>query len=183
MEVLLKGQDDAEWKQSLQSVDLLLPSEREILESAEVTDQNAIQDLENNTFVRLFFRYLVKNKKKVFLLTEDEKAGRLLKERIETYRKGIQFVGEAVISAQSGSKEAVINMINGVEPDCILSGLSYPWQEKFIAESKALLNARVWFGCSFLLNQQKKEEKASGKFKYFILKRLFRYQVGKTQKG
>ena len=170
MEVLLKGQDDAEWKQALQSVDLLLPSEREILESAEVTDQNAIQDLENNTFVR-------------FLLTEDEKASKLLKERIETYRKGIQFVGEAVISAQSGSKEAVINMINGVEPDCILSGLSYPWQEKFIAESKALLNARVWFGCTFLLNQQKKEEKASGKFKYFILKRLFRYQVGKTQKG
>lgn len=183
MEVLLKGQDDAEWKQALQSVDLLLPSEREILESAEVTDQNAIQDLENNTFVRLFFRYLVKNRKKVFLLTEDEKASKLLKERIETYRKGIQFVGEAVISAQSGSKEAVINMINGVEPDCILSGLSYPWQEKFIAESKALLNARVWFGCTFLLNQQKKEEKASGKFKYFILKRLFRYQVGKTQKG
>ena len=183
MEVLLKGQDDAEWKQALQSVDLLLPSEREILESAEVTDQNAIQDLENNTFVRLFFRYLVKNKKKVFLLTEDEKASKLLKERIETYRKVIQFVGEAVISAQSGSKEAVINMINGVEPDCILSGLSYPWQEKLIAESKALLNARVWFGCTFLLNQQKKEEKASGKFKYFILKRLFRYQVGKTQKG
>ena len=183
MEVLLKGQDNAEWKQSLQSVDLLLPSEREILESAEVTDENAIQDLENNTFVRLFFRYLVKNKKKVFLLTEDEKASRLLKERIETYRKGVQFVGEAVISAQSGSKDAVINMINGVEPDCILSALSYPWQEKFIAESKALLNARVWFDCSFLLNQQKKEEKASGKFKYFILKRLFRYQVGKTLKG
>ena len=183
MEVLLKGQDNAEWKQSLQSVDLLLPSEREILESAEVTDENAIQDLENNTFVRLFFRYLVKNKKKVFLLTEDEKASRLLKERIETYRKGVQFVGEAVISAQSGSKDAVINMINGVEPDCILSALSYPWQEKFIAESKALLNARVWFGCSLLLNQQKKEDKASGKFKYFILKRLFRYQVGKTQKG
>ena len=183
MEVLLKGQDNAEWKQSLQSVDLLLPSECEILESAEVTDENAIQDLENNTFVRLFFRYLVKNKKKVFLLTEDEKASRLLKERIETYRKGVQFVGEAVISAQSGSKDAVINMINGVEPDCILSALSYPWQEKFIAESKALLNARVWFGCSFLLNQQKKEEKASGKFKYFILKRLFRYQVGKTLKG
>ena len=183
MEVLLKGQDNAEWKQSLQSVDLLLPSEREILESAEVADENAIQDLENNTFVRLFFRYLVKNKKKVFLLTEDEKAGRLLKERIETYRKGVQFVGETVISAQSGSKDAVINMINGVEPDCILSALSYPWQEKFIAESKALLNARVWFGCSFLLNQQKKEEKASGKFKYFILKRLFRYQVGKTLKG
>ena len=183
MEVLLKGQDNAEWKQSLQSVDLLLPSEREILESAEVTDENAIQDLENNTFVRLFFRYLVKNKKKVFLLTEDEKASRLLKERIETYRKGVQFVGEAVISAQSGSKDAVINMINGVEPDSILSALSYPWQEKFIAESKALLNARVWFGCSFLLNQQKKEEKASGKFKYFILKRLFRYQVGKTLKG
>lgn len=183
MEVLLKGQDNAEWKQSLQSVDLLLPSEREILESAEVTDENAIQDLENNTFVRLFFRYLVKNKKKVFLLTEDEKASRLLKERIETYRKGVQFVGEAVISAQSGSKDAVINMINGVEPDCILSALSYPWQEKFIAESKALLNARVWFGCSFLLKQQKKEEKASGKFKYFILKRLFRYQVGKTLKG
>ena len=183
MEGLLKGQDNAEWKQSLQSVDLLLPSEREILESAEVTDENAIQDLENNTFVRLFFRYLVKNKKKVFLLTEDEKASRLLKERIETYRKGVQFVGEAVISAQSGSKDAVINMIHGVEPDCILSALSYPWQEKFIAESKALLNARVWFGCSFLLNQQKKEEKASGKFKYFILKRLFRYQVGKTLKG
>lgn len=182
MEVLLKGQDNDEWKELLQTIDLLLPSDCEILESAEITDENAIRDLENNTFVRLFLRYLEKNKKKVFLLTENEDEIKLLKERIAIYRKGIQFVGEAVITEESGSKDAVINMINGVEPDCVLSGLSYPWQEKFIAESKQLLNARVWFGCGFLLNQHIKEEKASGKFKHFILKKLFWYQVGKEQK-
>ena len=64
-------------------------------------------------------------------------------------------------------------MINGVEPDCILSGLSYPWQEKFIAESKALFKRKSMVWMHFLVEPTKKEEKASGKFKYFILKRLF----------
>lgn len=182
MEVLLKGQDDDEWKNLLKTMDLLLPSDCEILESTEITDENAIRDLENHTFIRLFLRYLEKNKKKVFLLTENEEETVELKKRIAAYRKGIQFAGEAVITAESGSTDAVINAINGVEPDCILSGLSYPWQERFIVQSKALLNARVWFGCGFLLNQHIKEEKASGKFKHFMLKKLFRYRVEKEQK-
>ncbi len=182
MEVLLRGQDDVEWKELVKSIDLLLPSDCEILESAEITDENAIRDLENDTFVRLFLRYLEKNKKKVFLLTENEKELARLKERITAYRRGIVYVGEAIITEDGGSKDAVINTINGVEPDCILSGLSYPWQERFIVESKPLLNARVWFGCGFLLNQHIKQEKASGKVKHFILKKLFRYRVGKEQK-
>ncbi len=40
----------------------------------------------------------------------------------------------------------LVNAINGSEVDCILSALSVPLQEDFIAKNRNLLDARVWVG-------------------------------------
>ena len=40
----------------------------------------------------------------------------------------------------------VANRINGTENDCILSIISAPKQEEFIAKNKNVLNSRVWLG-------------------------------------
>lgn len=182
LEMLMQGQDNAEWKSMMEEMDLLLPSDKTILESVGIEEGNDIRDLENNIFLRLFFRYLERNRKSVFLLAEKEEDISRLKEKVFSYRKGISIAGEAVIVSDSGKEDSVINAINGVEPDCILSVLPCPWQETFIQESRPLLNARVWFGCGPLLGQKEMQEKARGRLKYFFLKKLFRYQVERQQK-
>ena len=45
------------------------------------------------------------------------------------------------------SEEEIINEINSLEPDCILSVLPSPKQEEFIKDNKSYINARVWMGC------------------------------------
>ena len=74
-------------------------------------------------------------------------------------------------------KDSVINEINGAEPDCIISVLPYPEQERFITEAKALLNARLWIGCSLILLQEENIKKPSGKLRKFLLKRTLRHLV------
>ena len=90
-------------------------------------------------------------------------------------------VGQAVLPEEGDRKDNVINEINGLEPDCIISNLSCPWQEKFISESSALLNARVWLGCGPVI-QKEFGEKTAGKIKRFFVKRFFCYLVEKQQK-
>lgn len=182
LESLMQGQDNAEWKEWVHNVDLLLPGSREILESVGITDGREFQDMENHTFFRLFFRYLERNQKTVFLLAEQEQTLDVLKDRIDSLRRGTIICGEAVLSPDSENQDKVINQINGVEPDCIMSVLSCPYQEQFISENKALLNARVWLGCGPLLQENVTEKRPIGRLKRFILKKSFRHQVDRQNK-
>lgn len=182
MEMLMNGQENAEWKEQLLSMDLLLPGDREILESTETADWRSIRDVEDKVFARLFFRYLERNKKRIFLLAENEEDLEHLKELLAKSRLQQLIAGEAVLSRESGGEENVINEINGEEPDCILSILPSPWQEEFIVKQKALLNARLWFGCEQILKWGNLKQKKSGKLKHFFLKKRFRHQVEKEKK-
>lgn len=180
MEMLIQGQDHPEWKEQIRTIDLLLPGNTEILEAAGITDRRHIKDLENKVFIRMFLKYLQRNRKRVFLLTAQESDLAVLKEMLVPYEPGIVLAGEAVLPEDGGREENVINEINGVEPDCVLSVLPCPWQEAFISKNRALFNARLWLGCSPVL-QKEMERKPSGRIRQFFLKRIFRYLVGKEQ--
>lgn len=86
-------------------------------------------------------------------------------------------MGHAILPEDGERRESVINEINGVEPDCIISVLPYPEQEKFISEAKALLNARVWVGCNISLFQEEHKKRPAGKLRRFLLKRTFIHLV------
>lgn len=180
MEMLIQGQENPEWKEQIQTIDLLLPGNTEILEAAGIAEKRDIKDLENKVFLKMFLKYLQRNGKRVFLLTAQESELAVLKEVLEPYQQGIVIAGEAILPEAGGCEENVINEINGVEPDCVISVLPCPWQEAFISKNRALLNARLWFGGSMLL-QKDTEKKPSGKIRQFFLKKFFRYLVGREQ--
>lgn len=182
MEMLIQGQESPEWKSQMKTMDLLLPGDKEILEAGGITERRDIKDLENKVFLKMFLKYLQRNRKKIFLLAAQEDELIVLREALEpyAYERGLVIAGEAVLPEDGGRKENVINEINGVEPDCILSVLPCLWQEAFISENRALLNARLWLGCAPVL-QMRTEKKTTGRIRQFFLKRIFRYLVGKEQ--
>lgn len=181
LEMLMQGQDNLAWKEWTGSIDLLLPGEREIFEAAKSDDARLFRDLEGQVFWKMLLRYLQRNKKKVFFLAEEEETLHLLKQAVRPYERGMIIAGETVLSAESGLEEAVINVINGVEPDCVFSVLPSPYQEEFIANSRALLNARLWLGCRTRILSSVEIEKKSDRLKRFFMKKIFRYQVGKDK--
>lgn len=187
LELLVQGQDDLQWREKMQKLDLVLPGEKEILEAAKkapglserAAEHNGhlMKELEKRVFLKMLFKYLQRTRKKVFLLAGQETDLLLLQEKLRTYAKGFLPAGHAILPEDGGRKDSVINEINGVEPDCIISVLPYPEQENFISEAKALLNARVWIGCSLFLLQEDHKKKTAGKLKKFFLKRAFIHLV------
>lgn len=121
----------------------------------------------------MFFKYLQRSRKKLFVLAEQEEDLALLDEAIRPYMRGAVQAGRAVLSEGSVSKDSIINEINSVEPDCILSILPYPTQECFISDAKALLNARVWMGLGLSLLEESHRKKPVKKLRRFFLKRIF----------
>lgn len=179
MEMLVRGQDDAVWKEQLQKLDLLIPGESEILKAAGADERELVKDLENHTFIRMLLKYFQKNKKRIFLVagSEEDLAG--LKASLNLYCKGLIIAGKAVLPDDINLAESVINEINGVDMDCVLSVLPAQKEASFITGSCALLDARLWIGGGSFLLQKSEKPKASGKVRQFLLKRIFRYRVEK----
>lgn len=187
LEMLVQGQDNPEWKEKMRGMDLVLPGETDILEasrkavglldSVDMYNGHLMKELEKKVFLKMLFRYLQKTRKKVFLLAGGEEEMLLLREKLHIHAKGLLLAGHAILPEDGERKDSVINEINGVEPDCIISVLPYPEQEKFISEAKALLNARVWMGCGFSLLQEERAKRPAGKLRRFFLKRTFIHLV------
>ena len=182
MSALMRARDEDEWIRSTSGFGLILPGETEILEAAGETDRIKLREAENQTFIKMFMKYLQKNRKRVFLLAESEEKLNTVENAMKYYDKGIFLTGHALIKEGENREEDVVNEINGTETDCLVSMFSSPWQEQFIAEKKALLNVRLWIGCGPLLMQNYTEKKIGRKVKTFFLKKLFRYRVEKQKK-
>ncbi len=191
LELLVHGQDDSEWREMMRQMDLVLPGEKEILEASEKaagplggaagSNGRLMKEMEKRVFLKMFLKYLQRTGKKVFLLADQETDLLLLQEKLRPYAKGLLPAGHALLPQEGGRKDSVINEINGAEPDCIISVLPYPEQERFITEAKALLNARLWIGCSLILLQEENIKKPSGKLRKFLLKRTLRHLVDRQK--
>ena len=184
LELLVQGQEDPAWRERMKKMDLVLPGERDILDAPEKTDalsedtpagpdSHLLKELDKRVFLKMFFKYLQRSQKKLFVLAEQEEDLALLDEAIRPYMRGAVQAGRAVLSEGSASKDSIINEINSVEPDCILSILPYPTQECFISDAKALLHARVWMGLGLSLLEESRRKKPVRKLRRFFLKRIF----------
>ena len=122
--------------------DLVLPGEKLILEAAE--EARLPKEIDIKLYLKMFMRYLHKNHKRMYLLVESEEDGQEAFRYMQRTYSGIQLVGLAKVSAEGRADDMLVNAINGSEVDCILSALSVPLQEDFIAKNRNLLDARVW---------------------------------------
>lgn len=181
LDMLMQGQDSPEWIEKTKEIDLVLPGEKEILEAAEVEDRNLLKDVTNELFLRMFIRFLQRNHKKIFLIAGSWQELESLKPALERYNRGIAIVGQGILDPEGKAEEEIINEVNGVETDCILSILPSPQQEEFIVKNSALLNARMWLGCGKTLSRMYGERSGSG-VRRFFLKKIFRYRVGRQRK-
>lgn len=182
MDTLMNCRDDEEWTARISELKTVLPGEAEILEAADIHDAAKLRETDSGVFLRMFMKYLQKNRKRIYFLAETEEELEQTESAVRRYNRGICISGHALISGESGREEEVINDINGTETDCVLSVLSSPYQETFIASYRTLLNAKVWFGCGPMLARSYDDRRVFQKIRHFFRKTTFRRQVGRQQK-
>ncbi|MCB6416297.1 WecB/TagA/CpsF family glycosyltransferase [Dorea acetigenes] len=182
VDTLMYAKEEPELRESMSQLDMVLPGEKEILEGAGITDRRRLQEVEEQTYLRMFFRYLHKNHCRVFLLVEtDEEAQAFYKFLNESYA-GIQITGMAKVSAEDKGDELVVNAVNGDEVDCVIAALSAPIREEFAENNKHLLNARVWLGVGKMLKMTRQDGSRKMRFVRFMTHRFFKREIQKNRK-
>ena len=135
---LMQMNDLSELKARMNEFDLVLPGEKLILEAAE--EARLPKEIDIKLYLKMFMRYLHKNHKRMYLLVESEEDGQEAFRYMQRTYSGIQLVGLAKVSAEGRADDMLVNAINGSEVDCILSALSVPLQEDFIAKNLSLIH-------------------------------------------
>lgn len=179
LEPLLQEKDNEDWKKQMQSMDLLIPGGLGVLKTENGMYKAIKREVENHALSKLLIRFLQKNKKTIYLLAYNEEMLTLFQESLRQYGQNIRIIGQSVLQENQSEKENVINEINGLEPDCIFSALPTPFQEAFICENKALLNARIWVGCGTKFIEESQRKKIRGRVRLFILEKIFHHQLEK----
>jgi len=179
MDNLMEAVNDSEYKTWLEEMDLLVPISKEILTAASITSRHRLREVEDNKFVKEFGEKLSREKRSVFILGEKEEDIIQLKDHLENVSKGIKVVGTFVIEDEIND-DKVVNEINFLFPDVVLSVISKKKQERFVYTNKDNINARLFVSINKLIDNN---TNCHGFSKFFneIEKTIFRRKVIKYE--
>lgn len=130
----------------VESLDLAVIGEKEILLAADIHSNQRISETVNHDFFREFIRRIVRDRRPIFLLAQTEDEERMLKNFLLGKYERIQIEGGCAVEEKKGDWEAVVNEINSASADIIFSILPSPYREEFLLENRNKLDAKVWYG-------------------------------------
>ena len=180
--VLMSCAESEELKEYLSQMDMVLPREKNVLEAAGITDSGKIREAYQNVFLKMFLRYLHKNRKRVFLLASADEKKDAFEQYLKKHYSGIQIMDAMVVSGSEQTDDMIINRINGAEAECVLAALPSPVQEGFFCRSRALLNVKLYAGLGEYY--QRPDVKNGRKFKIadFFYGKLLQREVARWGK-
>lgn len=182
VDTLMRATQLDSMKEELEKLDLLLPGDMAILEAAKITDRKRIQEMEDQTMLKMVFHYFHKNRCKIFILAGSEEEGDRLQGYLHEAYSGIQVVGMKAVPADESEDDRITNLVNGGEVDCVIASMDFPWQEQFVYRCKEQLNTRMWFGTGHSIASFANGENWADHLKNFIGKRILKREIKKEQK-
>ncbi len=146
MDMLLLADSDERLKEVLQSLDYTVLAESSILAVVDQKSMQRVHEIDEHDFYYEFMKRMEKNHKSIFILgmsreeLEDTKEG-IMRDFPECNIAGMEALEDCV-----GTTDSIVNKVNAVTPDMILSILPTPEQEYFLLEHKEMLSANIWYG-------------------------------------
>ncbi|WP_099469129.1 WecB/TagA/CpsF family glycosyltransferase [Konateibacter massiliensis] len=177
---LLRAVDDDEFKEYIEQMDLTVAGDAEILEAAGLEDKQKLSEASDGEFLIQFFQNVVKKEKTIFILGEKEQEVDRYMKAITKRHTGLNIAGKFAIDGYEDDWDSIVNELNSVAPDVIISILPSPFQEKFVIANKNKISARVWIGVGDELQMSDSKTK-SGWLKRLIEKKLLLSKVKKYE--
>ena len=147
MKTIVTAGEDEVVRQCLDGMDLVIPSEKEILIELGVTSRQWLDEAQEHRFAYEALRIVARERHSIYLLTEKrEQTVKLCQYMEESFGNNSGICGDTVWEECEGDPERIVNEINAVAPHMLLVMLPTPVQEIFLAEHRKMLNIRLWFG-------------------------------------
>ncbi|MBR3811676.1 MAG: WecB/TagA/CpsF family glycosyltransferase [Agathobacter sp.] len=167
MRTVLLAKEDEVVKEVVEALDVTVIAENGVWDAAGENTSLRRREIEKREFFFQLMRILERNKYSVFILGKENQEIAQTCEYIAEEFPRLNIMGMATLADSTGADEGIINDINTIAPDVIISVLPSPIQEHFLANHKAMLSTRLWYGVgSGVIVEQKHS------LKYMLLKNL-----------
>lgn len=172
MRTLLLAKEDEAVREVVESLDVTVIAENGVWDAAGENSSLRRREIERREFFFQLMHILERNKYSVYILGEETQEVAVACEYIAGEFPRLEVVGTAALEECVGADEGIINNINLLAPDVIISVLPSPKQEHFLAENKRMLSTKLWYGIgSGKIAGQKHS------LKYILLKMLRKHRL------
>lgn len=146
LELLVAAGEDEQLKRSVEALDLRIPADRELLRAAGITSPQRIRETVEHQFFTEFMRKLEQDGRSIYLVGDGVAQVDVLKDFLQEYYKRLKLMGGQALEGCGGDVDRLVNEINTLSPDVVLSVLPTPRQEYFLMENRSRMNASIWYG-------------------------------------
>lgn len=146
MKTLLLAKEDEVVRKAIESMDVTIVAENEILDAVGENTILRKHEIERREFFFQLMRILERNGYTVYILGETTKEVEETCQYLSDEFSRLKIVGAKALEENSGADEGVVNDMNMIAPDVVISVLPSPMQERFFLEHKSMLSAKIWYG-------------------------------------
>lgn len=176
-DILVKSSVEEGVKQNIEEADMVLIGDRAILEAAGIEEPKRLAEAEQDVFLRMFLRYLDKNRKRIYLMADSEEELEAFEHFLKENYPQAKLLGGSVVPGSAEADDMIVNEINGLEIDCILSELNMSEQEAFIARNRIIVNANVWLRLGKQMRLAGKESGLKLSVRNFFQKSILKKEI------
>lgn len=146
MDTLMQAETDEVIKEALQIVEHTVIAEAGILDAVGAGSYQRRHEIEHHDFFYELMKRIERNHKTMFVIGDSMERVEPMCELISDRYPKCEIVGREALDECTGATDAVVNEMNAVAPDVILSIIPSPQQEHFLMENREKISAELWYG-------------------------------------
>ena len=141
---VMEADENEQVKEFITKMDLMVCTDSDILRAANVETWNRIREIDENIFMEEFLKKLIRQRKTLYILAETDVELLQLEEHLRSYQQNLHIVGKYALEHLSADEEFVVNEINVLEPDVLVSILPPMRRIEFYDSNCMKLNTNIW---------------------------------------
>ena len=167
--LLAAARSDEAVRKMTEAYDIAVVGEGKLLRGTGADSASRIREIHGFDFFLEFLSGLSRRKNTVFLLSDTR--GRLedFKAILKELDKDPVLLGEGALADHIDDSDAIVNEINAISPDIVLSVIGSPEQEQFLFYHRHMLGTKLWYSVGDFEKLHKKMRKSSSFFKRFVV--------------
>ena len=124
---------------------------------------------------------IARGKQRVYLILDSQEKADQLNEYLHDLHESVDVIGIYIWDEENSKAEDLVNELNDVSPDVIISKLPNLVQQKLICENRRMINASVWIALLHERVIKKKKVTFGSKLNRLFYMRLFKRKVNKYE--
>ena len=174
---IARASRDEALKESVEQLDMTVCTEPDLLEAAGIAARSRVREIDEKVYLRELLRKLYRTRNSVYLLADTRAELAVLEELLQEYQGNLYIRGRGAYEDFGRQPERLVNELNDVVPDAVLSRMPWPEDINLMKEYGQYVNARFWVSLPYGAVSWMQNPSFPAKLKRKLHSRLFEKRV------